>query len=79
MKQILFRILAAFAATGLSVVGAGALAGVPLWKAVLMAGIGGVAFVVEGLARAFMDDGVLTLDEINNVFSKVDKRTPSGD
>lgn len=79
MKQILFRILAAFAATGLSVVGAGALAGVPLWKAVLMAGIGGVAFVVEGLARAFMDDGVLTLDEINDVFSKVDKRTPSSD
>jgi hypothetical protein len=79
VKQILFRILAAFAATGLSVVGAGALAGVPLWKAVLMAGIGGVAFVVEGLARAFMDDGVLTLDEINDVFSKVDKRTPSSD
>ena len=79
MKQILFRILAAFAATGLSVVGAGALAGVTLWKAVLMAGIGGVAFVVEGLARAFMNDGVLTLDEINNVFSKVDKRTPSDD
>ena len=79
MKQILFRILAAFAATGLSVVGAGALAGVTLWKAVLMAGIGGVAFVVEGLARAFMNDGVLTLDEINNVFSKVDKRTPSSD
>ena len=79
MKQILFRILAAFAATGLSVVGAGALAGVPLWKAVLMAGIGGVAFVVEGLARAYMDDGKLTKDEINAVFSKVDKRTPSGD
>jgi hypothetical protein len=79
VKQILFRILAAFAATGLSVVGAGALAGVTLWKAVLMAGIGGVAFVVEGLARAFMNDGVLTLDEINNVFSKVDKRTPSDD
>ncbi len=79
MKQILLRILAAFAATGLSVVGAGALAGVTLWKAVLMAGIGGVAFVVEGLARAFMNDGVLTLDEINNVFSKVDKRTPSSD
>jgi hypothetical protein len=79
VKQILLRILAAFAATGLSVVGAGALAGVTLWKAVLMAGIGGVAFVVEGLARAFMNDGVLTLDEINNVFSKVDKRTPSSD
>ena len=74
MKQILLRILAAFAATGLSVVGAGAIAGVPLWKAVLMAGIGGVSFVVEGLARAFMDDGKLTTTEINEVFNRVEKK-----
>lgn len=75
MKQILLRILATFAATGLSVVGAGAIAGIPLWKAVLMAGIGGVSFVVEGLARAFMDDGKLTVEEINDVFNRVDKKT----
>ncbi len=75
MKQILLRILATFAATGLSVVGAGAIAGIPLWKAVLMAGIGGVSFVVEGLARAFMDDGKLTVDEVNDVFNKVDKKS----
>ena len=74
MKQIFLRILAAFAATGLSVVGAGAIAGVPLWKAMLMAGIGGVSFVVEGLARAFMDDGKLTVDEINEVFNRVEKK-----
>jgi len=75
MKDILFRILAAFASTGLSVMGAGAIAGVPMWKACLMAGIGGVAFVVEGLARAYMDDGRLTKDEINAVFNKVDKKS----
>jgi hypothetical protein len=74
VKQILLRILATFAATGLSVVGAGAIAGIPLWKAVLMAGIGGVSFVVEGLARAFMDDGKLTVEEINDVFNRVDKK-----
>lgn len=74
MKNIFFRIIAAFAATGLSVVGAGAIAGIPLWKAVLMAGIGGVAFVVEGLARAFMDDGKLTTAEINEVFNRVEKK-----
>jgi len=74
MKDILFRILAAFASTGLSVMGAGAIAGIPMWKACLMAGIGGVAFVVEGLARAYMDDGKLTKDEINAVFNKVDKK-----
>lgn len=74
-KQILLRILATFAATGLGVVGAGAIAGIPLWKAILMAGIGGVAFVVEGLSRAYMDDGKLTTAEINEVFGKVDKKS----
>jgi hypothetical protein len=74
MKQIFLRICATFAATGLSVVGAGAIAGVPLWKAVMMSGIGGVSFVVEGLARAYMDDGKLTVNEINSVFNKVDKK-----
>lgn len=74
-KQIFLRILATFAATGLGVVGAGAIAGVPLWKAILMAGIGGVAFVVEGLSRAYMDDGKLTTAEINEVFGKVDKKS----
>jgi len=74
MKQIILRICATFAATGLSVVGAGAIAGIPLWKAMLMAGISGVSFVVEGLARAYMDDGKLTFNEINDVFNKVDKK-----
>lgn len=74
MKDIVLRILAAFASTGLSVMGAGAIAGIPMWKAILMAGIGGVAYVVEGLARAYMDDGKLSTAEINEVFNKVDKR-----
>ena len=74
MKQILLRILAVFGASGLSVVGAGAVAGVDLWKAVLMAGVGGVATVVEGLARAYMDDGKIDEAEINAVFNKVDKK-----
>lgn len=73
MKTILLRILAVFAANGLGVIGAGSIAGVPLWKACFMAGIAGVATVVEGLARAFLDDGKLTREEINSVFNKVDK------
>jgi len=74
ITQVAMRIVATFAATGLSVVGAGAIVDVPLMKAVLMAGIGGVAFVVEGLARAYMDDGKLTKEEIDAVFRKVDKK-----
>lgn len=75
MKTILLRILAVFAANGLGVIGAGSIAGVPLWKACFMAGIAGVATVVEGLARAFLDDGKLSVAEINDVFNRVDKKT----
>lgn len=75
IKNVLWRILAVFAASGLSVLGAGAVVGVDLISAVLMAGILGVASVVERLARAFLDDGKLTLDEINSAFAKVDKNS----
>ncbi len=74
LKNILLRILATFAASGLSVIGAGAIAGVPVWKAVFIAGVGGVATVIEGLSRAFLDDGKLTTSEINDVFNKVDRK-----
>jgi len=73
-QNILMRMLATFAASGLGVVGAGTIAGVPVWKAVFMAGIAGVATVVEGLSRAFLDDGKLSAKEINDVFAKVDKK-----
>lgn len=73
VKNVLWRIVAVFAASSLSVLGAGAVVGIDLISAVLMAGILGVATVVERLARAFLDDGKLTLDEINQAFSKVDK------
>lgn len=77
MKQvnnILMRIVATFAASGLGVIGAGAIAGVSIWKACFMAGMAGVATVVEGLSRAFLDDGKLSSAEINQVFNKVDKK-----
>lgn len=75
LKNVLWRILAVFAASGLSVLGAGAVVGIDLLSAVFMAGILGVATVVERLARAFLDDGKLTMDEINKAFSKIDKNS----
>jgi hypothetical protein len=74
IKSILLRILATFAASGLGVIGAGTIAGVPLWKAIFMAGIAGVATVVERLSRAFLDDGKLSLEEIDSAFSKFEKK-----
>jgi len=73
VTNICLRILATFAASGLGVIGAGTIAGVPVWKAIFMAGIAGVATVVEGLSRAFLSDGKLSIEEINQVFDKVDK------
>jgi hypothetical protein len=75
IKNILLRIVAVFAASGLTVLGAGAVVGVDLISAVFMAGILGVATVVERLARGFLDDGKLSLDEINSAFAKVDKNS----
>lgn len=70
LKQIGLRIIATFAANALTIVGAGAIAGIPIWKAAFIAGIGGVSQVIEKLARAYMDDGKLTSDEINKIFGE---------
>jgi hypothetical protein len=75
-KNILLRICATFAVTGLGVIGAGTIAGVSITKAVFMAGLGGVANVIEGLARAFLADGKLSEDEVNDVFGKIERESP---
>jgi hypothetical protein len=74
INNIFMRIVAVFAASGLSVIGAGAVVGISTVKAVILAGTLGVATVVERLARGFLDDGKLTIDEINSAFSSVDKK-----
>lgn len=72
LQNIAYRIFATFLATGLGVIGAGTIAGVDIVKSIWMAGIGGVATVVEGLSRAYLKDGNLDESEINAVFNKVD-------
>ena len=74
INNIVMRIIAVFAASGLSVIGAGAVVGIETYKAVILAGTLGVATVVEKLARGFLDDGKLTIAEINAAFTAVDKK-----
>lgn len=68
-KNIIMRIVAAFAASALGVVGAGALAGVSLPKAAFMAGVGAVAKIVEGISKAYLNDGKLDAAEIDEIFN----------
>jgi len=77
ISNIFARIVAVFAASGLSIIGAGAIVGINTIKAVILAGTLGVATVVEKLARGFLDDGKLTVEEINDAFASVDKKAPS--
>lgn len=71
------RIVAVFAASGLSVIGAGAIAGISTAKAVTVAGLTAVAAVIEKLARGFMNDGKLDVEEINAAFASVDTKAKS--
>lgn len=72
--DVIKRILASFAVSALSVLGAGAVAGVETWKAALMAGIGGTAAILESLSRAYLNDGRLTAEEINTTFAQKNKK-----
>ena len=74
IKQIFWRMIATFTANGLATIGAGTLIGVDIISAVLLAGTLGCVKVAEDIARAYLDDGVLTMDEIDEVFSQFDRR-----
>lgn len=77
MRTIVGRVIAVFIATALGVIGTGSIIGVEVWQAALMAGIGGIATVAEGLSRAYLKDGQLSLDEINEVFTNANNRNHS--
>tara|TARA_B100001996_G_C18195723_1_gene413978 strand:+ start:78 stop:356 length:279 start_codon:yes stop_codon:yes gene_type:complete len=73
IKQIFWRMLATFAANGLATIGAGTLVGIDIMDAIILAGTLGCVKVAEDLSRAYLDDGNLSLDEINEAFSKLDR------
>lgn len=73
-KKVSARVFAVFVMTALGMIGTGTIVGINMWQAALMAGIAGVANVVEGLARAYVGDGQLTLEEIDQVFNEAPVR-----
>lgn len=66
--NVVLRIAATFVASALGVIGAGSIMGVDIFIAAAMGGILAVFKVVELLAIAFLEDGKLTVDEINAAF-----------
>lgn len=62
--------IAVVVASVMGTIGAGSIIGVELWKSASMAAILGVAIVLEGLARAYITDGKIDQDEINESFGK---------
>ena len=73
IKQIFWRMIATFTANGLATISAGSLIGIEILDAIILAGTLGVVKVSEDLARAFLDDGNLSIEEINEAFSKIDR------
>ena len=69
LQDILSRMVAVFTVGALGTLGAGAVMGIDTWVALSMAGLLAVASVAERLAREYLDDGKLSLDEINGAFS----------
>ena len=67
--------VAVFIAQALSVIGAGSLIGIDVVKSSLLAGLLGVANVLEILARKYLNDGKLSYEEVNQAFGILDSKT----
>ena len=78
-KHIMYRIVAVFGYSAMGIVGgASIIGGIPVWKAAMLAGISACAQVIEKLARAYADDGVITEDELNAAFTLTSQEKDNG-
>lgn len=76
LKDIIKRALAVVAVSFLGTLGAGSVVGVEVWQAGLISAIMGLATVLEGLSRSYLQDGKLTKEEINEAFEEFSKKNP---
>jgi hypothetical protein len=78
IKDVVLRSFALFMTMALPAIGAGAFAGVEPVQSALIAGALGVSKVLTDLAKAFLDDGQLTEDEVDAVFKRATKKSEGG-
>lgn len=69
-QTIILRIIGVFGSSALAAVAGGAIVGVELWKAAVIAGVVSASKVTETLLRAWSEDGVLTKEEVATAFGK---------
>jgi hypothetical protein len=66
---IIGRIIALFLVSALTTIGAGAIIGIDTLQTAILAGVMGVANVVEDLSRGYLNDGKLSKKEIDEAFA----------
>lgn len=74
VTSLIGRIVALFLVSALTTIGAGAIIGIDTIQTAILAGVMGVANVVEDLSRGYLNDGKLSKSEINAAFKN---NTPS--
>jgi hypothetical protein len=73
-KDVILRSVALFLVTALPAIGAGSFIGVEPINSAVIAGALAVSRIVTDLAKAFLDDGKLTQEEVDAIFKKANKK-----
>ena len=68
VKKLVMRIIALFVVSALTTIGAGAIIGIDTLQTAILAGVMGIANVIEDLARGYLNDGELSEEEIDAAF-----------
>lgn len=67
-QKLTTRLISVFIASAIPNVAVGAAIGVDLWQSTIMSGAIAVLAVIQRVAVAYRNDGVLTQDEIDEAF-----------
>jgi hypothetical protein len=74
--NIIGRMFAVFVVNAFAVLAGGAILDIEWWKTLIIAGLIGVGQVLDDMARAYIADGKLTKDEVEQAFENASQ---SGD
>jgi hypothetical protein len=74
IKDVVLRSFALFLVTALPAIGAGSFVGIAPIHSAVIAGALAVSRILTDLAKAFLDDGKLTQDEVDAIFKKANKK-----